>query len=117
MSKRSGRLHVPTLVGLDMSPAIAQFLEHQGFETGGRLVDRVRIFAGTEFGGDLGRTVYLGLEPAVLFVGPRGADLPVALAVGRRVGRGENRWFGAGLVDAKEIVQLVAQGLGIGAAR
>jgi len=106
---------VPQLVGLSLSfPSFAEYLKHRKFEEGGWIVDRLRIFAATEFKADLGRTVYLGFEPIVLLVGPRAADLPVAVAAGRRMGKGENRWFAAGLVNAGQLAGLVAQALGFG---
>lgn len=105
---------VPKLVGLDLSfPTLADLLKHGGLQGPGAFVDRTRIFVGTEFGGDLGKNVYLGLEPLVMLIGPRAADLPVTVATGRRLGVGDNRWFLAGLINAGSIAGLVAQGFGI----
>ena len=105
---------VPKLVGLDLSfPTLADVLKHGRMQGLGAFVDRTRIFVGTEFGGQLGRNVYLGVEPLVMLIGPRAADLPVAVATGRRLGAGRNRWFVAGLVNAGSIAGLVASGFGI----
>jgi hypothetical protein len=105
---------VPKLVGLDLSfPTLADLLKHRGLQGPGAFVDRTRIFVGTEFGGDLGKNVYLGFEPLVMLIGPRAADLPMALATGRRLGAGDNRWFVAGLINAGSIAGLVASGFGI----
>lgn len=105
---------VPKLVGVDLSfPTVADRLKHWELEPLGDLVDRTRIFLGTEFGGEVGKTLYVGVEPLVLMVGPRAADVPVALAVGRRMGPGTNRWFLAGLVNAGGLAGIVATGLGI----
>lgn len=105
---------IPKLVGLDLSfPTLADLLKHGGLQGPGEFVDRTRIFVGTEFGGQLGRNVYLGVEPLVMLIGPRAADLPVAVATGRRLGAGRNRWFLAGLVNAGSIAGLVASGFGI----
>lgn len=105
---------VPKLVGLDLSfPTLADLLKHGGLQGPGAFVDRTRIFVGTEFGGQLGKNVYLGVEPLVLLIGPRAADLPVTLATGRRLGAGDNRWFVAGLINAGSIAGLVASGFGI----
>jgi hypothetical protein len=104
---------VPRIVGVDLSfPTLADLLKHNGAEGAGRFVDNVRIFAGTNFDTQIGQNVYLGIEPVVLLIGPRAADLPVAVATGRRLGRGNDEWFAAGLVNAGSFVQWVAQGLG-----
>lgn len=105
---------VPKLVGLDLSfPTLADLLKHGGLQGPGAFVDRTRIFVATEFNGQLGKNVYLGMEPLVMLIGPRAADLPVAVAAGRRLGAGRNRWFLAGLVNAGSIAGLVASGFGI----
>jgi hypothetical protein len=106
---------VPKLVGVDLSfPNLADRFKHNGWQRAGEFVDHVRLFLGTNFGGDIGRNVYLGFEPTVAIIGPRAADLPVAVVVGHRFGAGDNTWFGAALVNAASLAELVATGLGLG---
>jgi hypothetical protein len=105
---------VSPLIGFNLSlPSLADAFKHNGLQGPGELVDRTRLFIGTDFGANAGRNVYLGVEPLVLLLGPRTADLPVSLAAGRRVGEGRNRWFGAGFVNASTLAATVLKGLGI----
>lgn len=105
---------VAPLIGFNLSlPSLADALKHNGLQGPGELVDRTRLFIGTDFGTNPGRNVYLGVEPLVLLLGPRAADIPVGFAAGRRVGEGRNRWFGAGFVNASTLATTVLKGLGI----
>jgi hypothetical protein len=106
---------VPRIIGVDLSfPTVADFLKHHGPNGAGEFVDHVRIFVGTNFNTspEIRQNVYLGIEPVVLLIGPRAADLPVALAAGRRLGEGDNSWFFAALINAGQVFQIVAKGLG-----
>lgn len=105
---------VPKLVGIDFPlPTIADWLKHEAsLEPLGLLVDRLRFFAGTEFNGDFGQNVYIGIEPVVLLIGPEAADLPVSFALGLRTGKGKDEWFGSGLINAAQVVEVVQKGLG-----
>jgi hypothetical protein len=104
------------LVGFDISfPNLADFLKHKGANGAGRFVDHVRLFVGTNFSTSsdhLGQHVYVGVQPAVLLIGPRIADLPVTLSVGGRWGAGEDTWFAAGLINAPQFLSSVAKALG-----
>lgn len=105
---------VATLVGIDFSfPTMADFLKHNGLSRPGELVDRTRLFLGTDFGADAGKNVYLGAEPLVFLLGPRAADVPIAFVAGRRVGEGRNRWFAAGFINASTLASTVLSGIGI----
>jgi hypothetical protein len=105
---------VAPLIGFNFSlPSLADALKHNGLQGPGELVDRTRLFIGTDFGTNPGRNVYLGVEPLVLLLGPRAADIPVGFAAGRRVGEGRDRWFGAGFVNASTLATTVLKGLGI----
>lgn len=108
---------VPRVVGVDLSfPNVADFMKHNVSQGAGKFVDHVRLFVGTNFStddDDIGDQVYLGIEPVVLLVGPRIADLPVAFSVGWRVGEGDDTWFAAGLINAASAIQTVLKALGI----
>ena len=114
---RSDSTHLPRVVGVDLSfPNLADILKHNGAEGMGKFVDHLRVFVGTNVGSstrDIGQHVYLGVEPVVLLIGPRIADLPVGFAVGRRVGQGRDRWFGTGFINAPAAFSFVAKALGI----
>lgn len=106
---------VPKLVGLDFSlPRISNFVKRNVNGQLGGALDRVRLFAATEFGQDLGRTAYFGIEPLVFVFGPRIADLPIALAAGVRTGKGDNQWFVAGLMNAAQVAGALIEGFGLG---
>jgi hypothetical protein len=103
-----------TVVGIDVSfPTVAELFKHGGLQGMGELVDRTRFFLGTDFGKRPGRHVYLGVEPLVLLIGPRAADVPISFAAGRRMGKGQDRWFGAGFVNASSLAEFVLSGIGI----
>jgi len=105
---------IAPLVGFNLSlPSLADALKHNGLQGPGDFVDRTRLFIGTDFGARPGRNVYLGVEPLILLLGPRAADIPVGFAAGRRVGEGRDRWFGAGFVNASTLATTVLKGLGV----
>jgi hypothetical protein len=105
---------IAPLVGFDLSlPSLADALKHAGMQGPGELVDHTRLFIGTDFGARPGRNVYLGVEPLILLLGARAADIPVGFAAGRRVGEGKDRWFGAGFVNASTLATTVLKGLGV----
>lgn len=104
---------VPKMVGLSLSfPTLADLLKHGKMAGPGAFIDRTRIFVGTEATGQVGKRVYLGFEPLVMLIGPRAADVPVAIATGRRLGPGRDRWFLTGLVNVSNVAGTVATALG-----
>lgn len=113
----SDSTRVPRVVGVDLSfPNVADFLKHNVSQGAGKFVDHIRLFLGTNFSTDdedIGDNVYVGIEPVVLLVGPRIADLPVAFSVGRRMGEDDDLWFAAALINAASAVQTVLKALGI----
>ncbi|HEU0013093.1 MAG TPA: hypothetical protein VFQ45_05390 [Longimicrobium sp.] len=112
----SDTTELPRIVGLDLSfPNVADLLKQRGAIGAGKFIDHVRVMVGTNFSTDdkIGRQVYLGIEPVVLMIGPRIADLPVALSAGRRFGQGKDRWFAAGFINGSAVLTIAAKALGI----